>query len=520
MRGAAAGGDDSVVGGIAGGYLRGVKHACVSFLVVVFGACGSDDGGGARDTTAETTADAAAETIGDTADVVEIADDVVDDAASDAPGEVSDAGGDVGSSPEEALEALVAAFCPGYAERWCDNAAGECGCDAAPGFPEPEACKASFRARCRTELGSYLEVVRGGQANYRPEAAASCLEVLGGLLDRCMLMPNDLFFVSCPILSPPGGWGELLPGSGEPCEGPCASGYRCGSDGICRVPGAASASCEDLRDCAAELVCAASDGGASSCRAPELDATGRACTGPDACDGDTSCMASVRKECVAPEAGQVCRYDDDCIDGEYCVLDGETGSCTPAPGEGLACGNGAVCAAGLACDLESSLCGPLPETGEPCGLGPLGPFLCADGLGCLDGLCGTLPGLGEPCAIGTPGCAPGLGCAFEAEGSFCREPAAEGAECQNDVTCADGLYCEFSENRCRADRAVGEPCANGNECGEGACLPDESFAFRCAERPGLGQACFLDECAEGLRCRTPYEAGACVPTVFCRALTF
>lgn len=495
-----------------------MKHVHVSLLVSVFlvGACGSDDGGGALDATPDVVPDVVPDGV----------DDAQEETGEDATPDVGDVAdttpGDVAMTPEEGLEALVAAFCPGYAERWCGNAAGACGCDAAPGFPEPEVCRASFEARCSKELASYLEAARGGQAVYRPEAAAGCLEVLGGLLDRCMLMPNDLFFVSCPILSPPGGWGEMLPGQGQPCEGICASGLRCGSEGVCEAPGDVSAACADVRDCAPELACGPALEGAGTCQAPDFEASGDACAHPSECGGHTSCYASVRKVCIAPEPRKVCRWDEDCVDGEYCVVitDAPEGVCTPVPGDGEACGNGAICEAGLACDMGTSLCGPLPGMGEPCGLGPEGPFLCDGGLGCLDGVCGDMPGLGEPCAIGQPNCEPGLGCAFEAEGSFCRERAGEGAECQNDVTCREGFYCEFSENRCRADRAVGEPCVNGNECGEGACLPDEHFEFRCAATPRLGEECFLDECAEGLRCRTPYAAGACVPAVFCRALTF
>ena len=485
------------------------RHAYLVCLVV--GACGSDDEPGGGDTIADTAGDTVADTTGDTGT------DAVADTAGDAGGDTAP---DVVLTPEQGLEALVAAWCPGYARSWCENAAATCGCNSAPGFPEPAACRATFEARCRSELGSYLEVVRGGQAVYRPEAAEACLGVLEGLLDRCMLMPNDLFFVSCPILSPPGGF-TGLPGEGQACEGTCASGLRCGSEGLCETPGAASAACADLRDCAPELTCSATFEVPGTCHAPVFALTGSPCTTPDDCTGDLSCFASARKVCVAPVSGQACKYDDDCVADEYCVLGaGDWGTCTPAPGDGDACGNGAVCRTGLACNMETTLCGPLPRAGEPCGLGPMGPMLCAEGLACLDRGCGDMPGRDEPCGIGSPNCGPGLGCAFEPEGSFCREPVGDGERCENDATCKDGFFCNFAEGLCRADLALGQVCVNGNECGEGACLPDATFTFRCAATPGLGDACFIDECTAGLRCRTPYTAGACVPDVFCRALRF
>ena len=122
--------------------------------------------------------------------------------------------------------------------------------------------------------------------------------------------------------------------------------------------------------------------------------------------------------------------------------------------------------------------------------------------------------------MGVPHCAPGLGCAFEGADNVCRPRRTAGGECQNDETCADGHFCNFRDNRCEANRAVGALCSDGNECGpDGACLPDPVFTFRCAPRPGDGETCFLADCDPGLICRTPYTAGVCAP-VLCEALRF
>jgi len=429
---------------------------------------------------------------------------------------------DTALTPEAALAATIAAWCPGYASRWCAAAVGTCGCDAAPGFPDEVACRASFEARCRTDLSAYLEVAQGGQAVFHPEAAATCLAALEPVIAACLLLPNDVYFIACPILQPPGGFGDL-PRAGEPCQGTCASGLRCGSAGKCQVPGGLDAACADLPDCGLDLVCAgASEAGPGTCVAPALGDSGDVCTPNSGCGGDTSCAASARKTCIDPAAGRPCRFDDACRTGEFCVFvaDATVGACTPVPGDGQPCGNGTYCAAGLGCDMVSGECAALPGNGGACALGSFGPFLCAAGLGCLDGVCGPLPGLGEGCAIGQPGCADGLACAFEPDGSFCREPVGAGGVCQNDVTCMAGFFCDYSRNECAASYPPGVACRNGNECGDGVCLPDANFTFRCAARPGVGGECFLDDCAEGLRCETPYKEGACVPTVLCSALRF
>ena len=420
-------------------------------------------------------------------------------------------------TPEEALAATVAAFCPGYADAWCTAAFGDCRCDVAPGFPDAAACRVGFEARCERELASFLEPVRSGQAVFDPSAAGPCIGELEALFAACVPMPNDLFFMSCPVLSPPGGWEGVLPGAGQPCEGSCLPGLRCATDATCKVAGGLDAACSDLPDCAADLVCRE-----GKCAPPDFSETEKSCAGPEACGGDTNCLASVRKACVAAVPGGPCRFDDECPSTEYCVFgeDPLTGACSALPGDGADCANGAMCAAGLGCDMLTTKCGPLPGSGAPCASGANGPILCGADLACSDGFCRPIPGLGEACAMGPPHCAAGLGCAFGPEGSFCREPADIGTTCENDSTCKPELYCEFALGACAADLAIGDPCVNGNECGDGVCLPDATFTFRCAPRPGLGEECFLDDCGGDLVCKSPITAGACVPEFFCRMLQF
>lgn len=409
---------------------------------------------------------------------------------------------------DAAFVATADAWCPGYAERFCANET-ICGCDAAPGYPGT--CLVSLEAQCRSSLESrYLAAARTGAIVFHPEAAQTCLDTFEPLFDACAQVPEDNFFVSCPIVQPAGGLGTL-PGANEPCEANCAPGLRCGTDGVCRAPGPLGAPCGSIRECAFELACSA-----NQCAAQDFADRGDSCTSGSDCSGEsTACSASARKHCVARMAGQACQQDDDCIDGQQC--DGNT--CVASPGMDEECGHGVLCAVGLACGFEVRTCGPKPTAGQQCATGP-GGSVCADGLACNNDVCGPVPGDGDPCAIGTPECGAGLGCSFEADGAVCRPLGAAGSACANSKTCASGTFCSSASSTCVTALAVGAPCSPSEDaCGEGACLPDPSYVFRCAVRPGLGGECRIDECTEGLRCRTPFTAGTCVSRA-CGTLKF
>lgn len=474
-------------------------------LVFLFAACGDDE-----------------KSPGDIIDTTDTSPDTSDTPDTDDTGDtISDTTPDTDTSdPQAALEGLIAALCPGYAAAYC---AAECGCDDAPGFPED--CEAAFSASCAARLTNYLPLVESGQAEFLPYGASACIDNFAPLAAACVSFPEDLFFFVCPILAPPGGF-PAMPGLGEDCQGACATGLRCGTAGKCITPGEVGASCESGYDCATTLVCAddsqgvEADPASRKCAAPRHGDIGKSCANNDDCGGDTGCLASAIKVCEAPVSGP-CQYDEDCPANEWCDTAIEGGLCKPGGASGEPCGNGIVCQAGLACGSESTTCGPFPAKGEPCAMGRFGPFLCADGLVCLDSLtCGDAPTEGQPCGVGKPACAAGLGCAFGPEGSICSIKADAGANCENDDTCKDDLFCDFGSNTCTPFLARGELCTDGNECGPtGSCLPGPGFVFRCADKPGLGGACFLDDCQSGLICRTPYEAGVCSP-VLCTMMRF
>lgn len=436
-----------------------------------------------------------------------------DDAGNNTTGDTRDASETVDTStPLSEFNALADAFCPAMAAANCGRVEA-CACTGIPGFPAD--CEAQYQAQCLRELERYRIPVLRGEAIPHPEGVPACVAAYEAVAASCVTLPNDLYFLICPILAPPGGF-EPRVGVGRACgEAICADGLRCGSEGKCVTPRDVDAPCTGPTDCATHLVC-----DVDHCAAPRVTDAGKACSGDTDCGGDTACLASARKVCKAPALNDACRFDEDCPANAYCATDasGENGLCKTAPAATEACVNGVVCGTGLAC--KDGVCGPKPGLGAPCAEGPSGPVVCADGLACVDFTCAEPPTEGETCALGAPNCADGLGCAFEGENNVCRAKLDAGGACQNDLVCKPGTFCNFAVNQCMATYALGDRCKDGNECGaNAACLPDALFDFRCTPKPALGGECFLDECQPGLICRTPYTSGVC-SQVICQAFRF
>lgn len=420
-------------------------------------------------------------------------------------GSLSFEGGLDGGEGGGSLAALVDAWCPVLAARFCE-AARRCGCDAVPGF-DAEPCVVRTERGCRSQLAGFADRVESGVLVAAPRVPEGCEVALDAALAGCRVPDLDVFTVACPLVWPSDA-SRTLPGSGAPCfEGLCAEGLRCSSEGTCVAPMSGGA-CMLAGDCPAEERC-----DAGRCRPWQLDGPGDSCAGPGDCMGDLSCLASPDRECRPRVDGGPCTSDLDCVESAFC----DEGACVPSPGLGADCGGGVACASGLGCRFApgegEGTCQPLPVAGEPCALGRDGPFLCAAGLACRDRICGAVPGEGEPCAVGQVRCGDGLVCHVEGVDSVCRPPVGEGARCMLDESCADGLYCDFGTVTCTRVREAGSACTDGNECGrDGACVPDGSGVFRCVPRPGLGEACFLDgSCLDGLACRSVHDAGACAP---------
>lgn len=414
-----------------------------------------------------------------------------------------------GAPPPASFAEITQALCPAYARIYCE---ARCGCQAAPGFPED--CAREVEQLCEAQLMALDEGARAGQGQFVAEGVAPCIEALSRLAEACRPLPQDSFFAECALFHFADE--RIAPAAeGEPCTSGCAVGLRCGGQGRCVVPKALGEACEAPSDCQALLLCER-----GVCVAADHSDVGQSCASSEACSGDTGCLLATRTVCSLPVSGGSCFNSDHCAPHEWCDTEGPEGVCRPGGADGEPCGDGVVCQEGLACAMETQRCAPAPQAGEPCALGVYGPFTCAPGLACLaqDRLCGELPGEGERCALAgmdSPSCAEGLGCVFEVGEPTCEQRRGEGEACELDDTCAQGLFCDFRQNRCVAVAALGAPCPMGNECGsQAACVPDEQQQLRCVPIPEEGEACFLDGCAPGLVCRPPHDAGVCAPS-FC-----
>ena len=156
------------------------------------------------------------------------------------------------------------------------------------------------------------------------------------------------------------------------------------------------------------------------------------------------------------ETGGACAVDAECsVAGDICTADGEAlGECQPAPGDGEAC-LGDRCGTGLVC--EEGIC----RAGTACENDPD----CPETSFC------DHPGNDFRTEIETPGqmgvCAPRLDL---------------GAECEDVLACADGLYCDDTNGadddgyrrpgHCAAPKAPGAECNEPADCASFDCTAD------------------------------------------------
>jgi hypothetical protein len=98
-------------------------------------------------------------------------------------------------------------------------------------------------------------------------------------------------------------------------------------------------------------------------------------------------------------------------------------------------------------------------------------YLChvADGLACdsQTGACQPLPKVGEPCGSGFSRCLPTAYCAFS--DNTCQARLALGETCAQDEECQKGAYCAPASKSCETQLAVGDACTTNAECGSDAC---------------------------------------------------
>ncbi|MEW5853546.1 MAG: Dickkopf N-terminal cysteine-rich domain-containing protein [Myxococcota bacterium] len=436
----------------------------------------------------------------------------------------------------------------------CESATN-CGCIVPSGdVVDATTCTTQRREQCVQQLQVFQQPIADGLVVVLKDRLAQCLARYHTVIGTCEAPLSPLLIAECdPVVSTTVRLGESctepicdfgrgycdnngicqpVPGPGGSCTRLCQVGSWC-REGTCTAFVAENGACTTREDCAPPLQCLnntctslVTENGActdtAQCAAG-LECSNNVCTAPGACSthGQTcanlaSCAVPVDRRCATREPeGAACQQNSDCADGLYC--DNVTTTCTTLPGGGSACGNGVSCAAGLGCHEQSTTCETLPGDGASCALGPEGPFLCAAGLGCLNGVCGPLPVQGEECAIPNT-CAPEYACDFTPEGSVCATRRGDGAACQNDQICESGLFCDYAGNStCTPARPTGAACSSGNECGSDAvCLPGGS-GYQCAPMPQQGESCLFD-CAAGLYCRANLGEGRCVPEL-CSAVT-
>lgn len=459
--------------------------------------------------------------------------------------------GGTGGAPSGSLEAD---YCAPLAAFVCKRLA-TCGCGFVlpSGTLDEAACGASYTARCLQAYAPIESAVASGTARILSDAAHACVALLEASTPGCERPRGSVAQALCPSWftsdSPLGaacdfpicaaGQGLCVnavcqprPPAGDTCAqgGVCAEGLVCVS-GACAPPAKQGESCDSNDACEPPLhcvdsVCASLNQAGADCTDASACALGLVCDSPlcaprpegpcldgAPCGNLTTCAAP--RTCKPQgTTGAPCAQDEACSPGFYC--DQATSLCAEGPGVGLPCVNTVLCGPGLACDTDNGNCIPVPGDGAPCAFGPMGPFVCQDGLGCNNGVCGPLPGDGQPCTVDSR-CAAGLGCDFTADGSFCVPLKDEGGSCQTDRTCKPGLFCDYSKNQCALVRPTGAPCKDGNECGEaGSCMPDDGGSFRCAPLPSAGDRCLFD-CEASSYCGPDAAASACLPDV-CKEL--
>ncbi len=287
----------------------------------------------------------------------------------------------------------------------------------------------------------------------------------------------------------------------------CAPGYRCGTGaglgvfGRCVRLRQETETCVADSDCQPDLYCSPLDG---TCQAPSEK--GEVCVFADRndpapaaetllvrCESHLSCDPLSRTCVEACEEGATCADDTDCDQTEdlVCVL----GRCSDLRSENQPCAVSEHCQAGLRCgvsvqDPGEMTCQPALEDGEVCQTGRD----CESGYCAADsGLCEDTADLGEACPSGlSEECGEGA-CAPENPST----PCTDASDCPGSGTCTyQGypLYDSYCGTYCIELKSDGASCENEAECESGACV-----AGSCATPPlNLGDECeSADQCESG-----------------------
>jgi hypothetical protein len=266
--------------------------------------------------------------------------------------------------------------------------------------------------------------------------------------------------------------------------------YSCGS---ARTKGQ---KCSYDQECAVGLYC---DSGTKTCSDRWVDEGGACAIGMSGCADDGFCkQGAMVGTCVA----MTCSANGSCVAGAPLGR-----SCTQ---EDQDCGANAMC---MLSTTSSGVCVAIGEVGDPCDSLT---GACADGLMCdiwTTSKCVNPPAIGTRCENNEQ-CGPNRFCLtatmtlgdWEHPGTCQNDPKLPvGSACTGDV-CGTGLHCDYSTNKCARNKAVGESCKNGNECGEDANIAIECVRQLCVATNVRGAKCWpgeKDRCSGDLTCVGP-----------------
>lgn len=182
-----------------------------------------------------------------------------------------------------------------------------------------------------------------------------------------------------------------------------------------------------------------------------------ACTAPENCTGDTfeNAMCAPRADCTADSCG-------DCTAREGCGWCDSTSSCMPVE-DRTACG-GEAPSTDPACGFCLDMGYACAEASQCCG------YTAGGTVDCIHGFCEDTSMCGLPqdtCVDGDPAsrcCGVGICSRDEGGTSLCCLRPGDG--CSADEDCCGYMTCDAT-GHCRG-QAVGEPCVDTQECGDGA----------------------------------------------------
>lgn len=342
---------------------------------------------------------------------------------------------------------------------------------------------------CSEGIDDMVRAVQAGRLAYDADMAGRCLESFRSApcaqLSVFDNMPAECEQVFTGLVQQDGecyqdeecASGLYCNDDSQNCPGQCSSyldvGDSCDSGGFCDPEAAAcdgnqqkcvplageGESCADI-DCQQGLVCI-DPGGSATCKSPA--AAGESCQDNRDCQADLICS---QDKCTVPAAaGQACN-----VGSEASLL--------------LACQAGLYCDADILHHENSGTCRPRKGSGEECIMF----YECNSGLLCVGvkvdpgtqeitpGTCRKPLSEGETCnaALGLPECDWELYC--DENSSTCRPLPGQGDACvhgENPECHGRDLYCDSLQDgvagSCRQKKADGQPCSKHEECLGGYC---------------------------------------------------